>query len=128
MSGRSKRDREGLETAKKIAKNLIAHRLWHSYSQTKLGKAIGVTFQQYQKLEKCTNRAYAEHLVRICEQFDWSIHTIFSDPDKVLNAWMRKEYPESMRASVRPNKFYAIKKKWNKLDEGDAEKNYLRKE
>jgi hypothetical protein len=40
---------------------------------------------------------------------------------------MRKEYPESMRASVRPNKFYAIKKKWNKLDE-DAEKNYLRKE
>ena len=125
MSGRSKKDKRSLEIAKKIAKNLIAHRLWYSHTQTDLGKAMGVTFQQYQKLEKCTNRAYAEHLARICKQFDWSIHAIFSDPDKVLNAWMRKEYPESMRASVRPNKFYAIKKKWKRLDE-DAEKNYYK--
>ena len=55
MSGRSKKDRKSLEIAKKIAKNLIAHRLWYSHTQTDLGKAIGVTFQQYQKLEKKIN-------------------------------------------------------------------------
>ena len=124
MSGRSKKDRRSLEIAKKIAKNLITHRLWYNRTQTDLGNAIGVSFQQYQKLEKCMNRTYAEHLVRICEQFDWNIHTMFSDPNKVLEAWIRKEYPEP---SIRPNKFYAIKKKWSRLEE-DVDKNYLRKE
>ena len=123
MSSRSKKDTIGLDISKKIAKNLITHRLWYGHTQTDLGNAMGVSFQQYQKLEKCYNRAYAEHLDRICKQFHWNIHTIFSDPDKVLDAWIRKEYPEP---SIRPNKFYAIKKKWNRLEE-DATKNYYSK-
>ena len=61
MSSRSKKDTIGLDISKKIAKNLITHRLWYGHTQTDLGNEIGVSFQQYQKLEKCYNRAYAEH-------------------------------------------------------------------
>jgi transcriptional regulator with XRE-family HTH domain len=40
-------------------------RIVRGFSQTELGKAVGVTFQQVQKYEKGTNRVSASRLQRI---------------------------------------------------------------
>jgi transcriptional regulator with XRE-family HTH domain len=59
--------------AKKIANPVDRHvgarirmqRMARGFSQTALGKAVGVTFQQVQKYEKATNRVSASRLQRI---------------------------------------------------------------
>ena len=45
-----------LKNAKQIAKQLLIHRMWNGLSQEKVANVLGVTFQQYQKVEKCENR------------------------------------------------------------------------
>ena len=42
-----------LPEAKQLAKQLILHRLWDGKTQDTVAKLLGVTFQQYQKLERC---------------------------------------------------------------------------
>ena len=58
-----------LNNAKQIAGQLLLHRMWNGLSQEKVAKVIGVTFQQYQKVEKCENRCMAEQLLEICNAF-----------------------------------------------------------
>jgi transcriptional regulator with XRE-family HTH domain len=48
-----------------VGRNIRVHRLARRMSQTDLGRAIGVTFQQVQKYEKGVNRVGAARLVRI---------------------------------------------------------------
>ena len=55
-----------LMNAKQIAGQLLLHRMWNGLSQEKVADVIGVTFQQYQKVEKCENRCLAEQLLAIC--------------------------------------------------------------
>jgi transcriptional regulator with XRE-family HTH domain len=53
-----------------IAKRVRALRLQRGMSQTALGNALGVTFQQVQKYEKSRNRISAGRLQKIAEIFD----------------------------------------------------------
>jgi transcriptional regulator with XRE-family HTH domain len=46
-------------------------------SQTELGKALGVTFQQIQKYEMGTNRVSAARLFDICEALNVSFSSMF---------------------------------------------------
>lgn len=49
-----------------IGARIRARRLARKLSQTDLGKALGVTFQQIQKYEKGVNRVAGSRLVRLC--------------------------------------------------------------
>ncbi len=48
-------------------------------SQTKLGEAIGLTFQQIQKYERGTNRIGSSRLVDLCRALDVPISFFFED-------------------------------------------------
>ena len=113
MSKRAKRDERNLEAAKRIAKNLIAHRLWNHRSQTEMGDVIGVSFQQYQKMEKCQNRIYAEDLDVICKAMKWDITLMYSDPENMLLEWVSDAHPNSR---VRSYIYDKIRDKWSKTE------------
>ncbi len=103
-----------LPQAKQIAKQLILHRLWNGLTQEKIASTLGVTFQQYQKLEKCENRLYAEQLIAICNKYNWDPAIIMmADPVGTLNEWEENK-PRHQRAGIDSavtrihKKFYAI--------------------
>ena len=114
-----------LKNAKQIAGQLLLHRMWNGLSQEKVAEVIGVTFQQYQKVEKCENRCMAEQLLEICNAFDWDPRTILkADPVKTLDAWTHRR-----KARVRPNiinRPERIRQKLDKLND-HAYKNYFKK-
>ena len=88
-----------LMNAKQIAGQLLLHRMWNGLSQEKVAEVIGVTFQQYQKVEKCENRCLAEQLLEICKAYDWDPRTILNaDPIRTLDAWTHRR-----KAKTRPN-------------------------
>ena len=123
MSKRSRRDEINLDAAKNIAKNLIAHRIWNGLTQTQMGDTIGVTFQQYQKMEKCVNRIYAEDLSVFCNTYSWDISMMYTDPEMMLKEWCDRDYPN---AKKKPHQADCIERKWNNT-ETSADKNYKRR-
>ena len=123
MSRRSRRDEINLDAAKKIAKNLIAHRIWNGLTQTQMGDTIGVSFQQYQKIEKCVNRVYAEDLEVICDNYRWDIAMMYSSPEGILKEWCDRDYPNAQK---KPHQAECIERKWNNT-ETSADKNYRRR-
>ena len=66
-----------IQVGQRIA--LVRERL--ALTQTDLGTAIGVTFQQVQKYEKGTNRVSASRLVKIADHLDCSIESLFPSAD-----------------------------------------------
>ena len=52
MGRRARKNWNNLEISKRIAKQLVLHRLWNELPQRELAKDINATFQQYQKLVK----------------------------------------------------------------------------
>jgi transcriptional regulator with XRE-family HTH domain len=72
--GRDPRDAE-------IAKRLRALRLRRGLSQNKVGRMLGVTFQQVQKYEGGRNRITAARLYRIAEVLDVPITFFFPGPE-----------------------------------------------
>ena len=74
----NKKTTERFVVAKNLAKNLVLHRMWHGFSQTELADTVGVTFQQYQKWENCSNNIFADQLIRLCQDKKWDIATIVS--------------------------------------------------
>lgn len=50
-----------------IGKTIAFIRIAQGMSQTQLGEALGVTFQQVQKYEKGRNRVSVSALIRICK-------------------------------------------------------------
>ena len=48
-------------------------------SQTSLGKAVGLTFQQIQKYERGTNRVSASALFRLCHALDVPVTFFFTE-------------------------------------------------
>ena len=68
-----------LNNAKQIAGQLLLHRMWNGLSQEKVAEVIDVTFQQYQKVEKCENRCLAEQLLAICDNYNWDPRTILKE-------------------------------------------------
>ena len=61
-------------------------------NQTKLGEALGVTFQQVQKYENGRNRISASRLYRLSQVFDVSILYFFEDmpPEVAANSLATK--------------------------------------
>ena len=114
-----------LMNAKQIAGQLLLHRMWNGLSQEKIADVIGVTFQQYQKVEKCENRCLAEQLLEICNAYDWDPRTILkADPVQTLDAWTKRR-----KAKIRPNiinRPERIRQKLDKLND-QAYKHYFKK-
>ena len=52
-------------TDQHVGARIRMQRMVHGFSQTELGEAVGVTFQQIQKYEKGTNRVSSSRLQRI---------------------------------------------------------------
>ena len=86
-----------LPEAKQLAKQLILHRLWDGKTQDTVAKLLGVTFQQYQKLERCENRVFAEQLILLCKEYKWDPQIIFfGEPVLTLHEWVDSERPKTI--------------------------------
>ena len=103
-----------LPEAKQLAKQLLLHRVWNGKSQSNIADVLEVTFQQYQKIERCENRLMAEQLLKICKTFDWDPAIIMlADPVATLNEWEQNK-PSHQKAGIDiavnriHKKFYAI--------------------
>ncbi len=103
-----------LPEAKQLAKQLLLHRVWEGKSQTNIADVLEVTFQQYQKIERCENRLMEEQLLKICKTFDWDPAIIMlADPVATLNEWEQNK-PRHQKAGIDSavnrihKKFYAI--------------------
>ena len=95
------------------------HRIWNNLSQTDMSKDIGTTFQQYQKVEKCYNRIFAEQLISICNNRKWDISIFNSDPHETLKEWFKRDYGNA----IIPDKYTKILRSWDVLDKS-AQRNY----
>ena len=60
-----------------VGKRVRMRRMMLGRSQTQLGEALGVTFQQVQKYEKGTNRISASRLQQISEAFQVPVEFFF---------------------------------------------------
>jgi len=135
MSRRGRRNWSNLEINKRICKQLILHRIWNELPQRAIAKDIGTTFQQYQKVERCYNRIFAEQLVSICKNRGWKEEIICrADPKETLKEWMDKDYPFKENPNIKgtesqsiPDKYYKIMRSWDVLDKS-AQKNYYGEE
>ena len=103
-----------LPEAKQLAKQLLLHRVWNGKSQSNIADVLEVSFQQYQKIERCENRLMAEQLLKICKTFDWDPAIIMlADPVATLNEWEQNK-PRHQKAGIDSavnrihRKFYAI--------------------
>ena len=119
MSRRGRRNWSNLEANKKICKQLILHRIWNGLSQSDLAMDIGTTFQQYQKVERCYNRIFAEQLISICNNRKWDISIFNSDPHETLKEWFKRDYWNA----IIPDKYTKILRSWDVLDK-TAQRNY----
>ena len=121
MSKRGRRNWSNFEINKKICKQLILHRIWNNLNQTDVAENIGTTFQQYQKVEKCDNRLFAEQLVSICTNRGWKEEIILrADPTETLKEWLIRDYGSG---STYPDKYHKIMRFWEVLDKS-AHRNY----
>ena len=103
-----------LPEAKQLAKQLLLHRVWNGKSPSNIADVLEVTFQQYQKIERCENRLMAEQLLKICKTFNWDPAIIMlADPVATLNEWEQNK-PRHQKAGIDSainrihKKFYAI--------------------
>ena len=64
-------------TDKFVGQNIRLFRKAKGYSQTQLGEAIGVTFQQVQKYENGFNRVGSSRLARIATALDVPVQSFF---------------------------------------------------
>ena len=68
---------------KYVGARVRGRRIGLRMSQTTLGKAIGVTFQQIQKYENGTNRIGASNLYRICRALNVDVSFLFTGIESV---------------------------------------------
>ena len=123
MSRRGRRNWSNLEINKRICKQLILHRIWNKLSQSNLAEDIGTTFQQYQKVERCYNRIFAEQLISICNNRKWDISIFNADPNETLKEWFKRDYGNT----IIPDKYTKILRSWDVLDKS-AQRNYYGEE
>ena len=129
MSRRGRKNWSNLEINKRICKQLILHRIWNKLSQSNLAKDIGTTFQQYQKVERCYNRIFAEQLISICNNRKWDISIFNADPQETLVEWWIRDYHniDDPTKTIYPDKFHKIIRSWDVLDKS-AQRNYYGEE
>jgi transcriptional regulator with XRE-family HTH domain len=97
-----------------VARNMRRFRIARGLSQTELGNAIGVTFQQIQKYEKAKNAIAPGRLRQMCEILGVAPAEMFGDqpdvdgePIPAMTQWsyrtliaLNKIKSESMRRSI----------------------------
>jgi transcriptional regulator with XRE-family HTH domain len=67
-----------------VGKRLRFYRKLRSFSQTKLGDSVGLTFQQIQKYERGSNRIGASRLYEFSEILDVPVSSFFDEmPDNI---------------------------------------------
>lgn len=78
---RIKNPRQTLPADARIAERIRLRRLEKRMSQTDLGNALGVSFQQVQKYEKGANRVGAARLEQIAKVLDVDTAFFYDKPD-----------------------------------------------
>ena len=112
-----------LPEAKQLAKQLLLHRVWNGKSQSNIADVLEVSFQQYQKIERCENRLMAEQLLKICKTFDWDPAIIMlADPIATLNEWEQNK-PRHQKAGI-DSAVNRIQKKFYDIDVNAANRYY----
>jgi len=69
-----------------IGQNIRNHRKGRSWSQQKLAKKVGITYQQVQKYETAQNAVSAAKLKKLAEILECSVQDFYYDPDSIINA------------------------------------------
>ena len=69
-----------------VGARLRARRTLLGMTQTDLGDAIGLTFQQAQKYERGTNRISASKLFKLCQVLDVPVNFFFDDMPREIAA------------------------------------------
>lgn len=120
-----RRKEQQIANNKQLAKQLLLHRVFHGRTQQEVANVIDVSFQQYQKLERCENRIFAEQLISICKHYSWDIDVICNgEPIMTAREWYENKVPNA-RAGVHVN-YGKLLEKFNKIDV-NAYENYLKK-
>ncbi len=83
-----------------VGARLRVRRTLLGMNQTKLGEAIGVSFQQMQKYERGTNRISASRLYDLARLLDVPVEYFFDD--------MRIKSPDSKRGTGHYGKFSRV--------------------
>lgn len=103
---------------KNVAKHLLLNRVKSGLTQTECADMLGVSFQQYQKWEKGSNRIFAEQLLELCIRGKWDLETFRAKPEDVLftyeEALNQTEYSGETLLS---EKISFLKRKFQVLDE-----------
>jgi transcriptional regulator with XRE-family HTH domain len=86
MATKRLQQRSATPADKKLGEKIRTRRTAAGMSQTELGEALGVTFQQVQKYEKGVNRISAVRLEQIAEALDESISYFQTDGHAVSKA------------------------------------------
>jgi len=103
---------------KNVAKHLLLNRVKSGLTQTECADMLGVSFQQYQKWEKGSNRIFAEQLLELCIRGKWDLETFTSKPEDVLftyeEALNQTDYSGEVMLS---EKISFVKRKFQVLDD-----------
>jgi transcriptional regulator with XRE-family HTH domain len=83
-----------------VGSRVRARRVGIRLSQTKLGEAIGVTFQQVQKYENGTNRIGASNLFKIAKTLGVDVAYFFEGVQEIADS-MLADAPEAPLAGVK---------------------------
>jgi transcriptional regulator with XRE-family HTH domain len=67
-----------------VGKSIRIFRMAKRLSQTDVGKALGITFQQVQKYEKGSNRVGSSRLAKLAQILDVPINRFFEDGGKAV--------------------------------------------
>ncbi len=87
-----------------VARNMRRFRIARGLSQTELGDAVGVTFQQIQKYEKAKNAVAPGRLRQMCEILRVAPAEMFGGQPKVDGEPIPEMSPWSYRTLVALNK------------------------
>jgi transcriptional regulator with XRE-family HTH domain len=82
-----------------VGQNIRICRLQQRFSQTELGRRIGVTFQQVQKYEKGANRVGASRLSQIAEVLNVPLVALFDGSSTATQQAEREETPRALLAN-----------------------------
>jgi transcriptional regulator with XRE-family HTH domain len=82
-----------------VGQNIRICRLQQRFSQTELGRRIGVTFQQVQKYEKGANRVGASRLSQIAEVLNVPLVALFDGSSTATQPAEREETPRALLAN-----------------------------
>lgn len=112
-----KQDRDRIDVI--VGKNIKLTRTARGITQSELAAAAGVTFQQFQKYEKGSNRISASRLYKTCKALDVELDSLFDGVD----APTKKNYEDS---NIRNNdSIMEIVSLLRKVDNDDLRKSIL---